>query len=307
MQTTTNTLMAKSDYETRVKFRNYLKACRQVVIGRDKEITIAGAAILAKANFMLLGTPGEGKSFMSATLINNVKGVNTFFTQCSPETDMDAIFGTPIFQELQNGRMVRNVQGSLADCHFAFIDEIGKANDSLHKSMFTALNERVFVNGTAGTKKLDLMCAIAASNEALSMETAGLNSRFHLKAICKALDDDQRFELLSRRNDEIRFVFPDELKLDLETIQKAQADCKALRLSEDILRKIVALGRILEVSSEPDSRKLEICVDLVKASCWLRLKNDPESQDLLILKYALWDSPEHAKDVEQIVEDVVKA
>lgn len=306
MQTTTRILPDKIDYDCRSKFRNYLKVCRQIVIGRDGEITVAGVAMLTKSNFMLLGTPGEGKSFMSSTLINNIKDANTFFTQCSPETDMDSIFGTPIFQELQAGRMVRNLEGSLADCHLAFIDEIGKANDSLHKSMFTALNERVFVNGTAGTVKIPLISTIAASNEALPCETAGLNSRFHLKAICKPLDDEQRFELLTRRNEEIRFTFPDEFKLDLETIVAAQRYVKSMRLSEDIVRKIIAIGRVLEMSSQPDSRKLEMCVDIVKATAWLQMKSQPDNHDLLMLKYALWDSPEHADDVRKIIEELSK-
>lgn len=306
MQSNTNTLLEKSDAQCRIRFRNYLRVCREIVIGRNAEITVAGVALLTKSNFMLLGTPGEGKSFMSATFINNVNTVNTFFTQCSPETDMDAIFGTPIFHELQAGRMVRNLEGTLADCHIAFIDEIGKANDSLHKSMFTALNERVFVNGTGGTIKLPLISTIAASNEALSCETAGLNSRFHLKAICKALDDNQRFELLSRRNNDTRFEFPEDHKLNLEVILASQRSVKAMRLSEDLLRKIIAIGRVLEISSDPDSRKLEMCVDIVKATAWLQLKTQPDNQDLLMLKYALWDAPEHADDVRKIIEEIIE-
>lgn len=299
------TTLTKTDYEIRVKFRNYLKACQQIVIGRDKEITVAGIAMLSKANFMLLGKPGEGKSFMSATLINNIKGVKTFFTQCSPETDMDAIFGTPIFEELQLGRMVRNLNGSLADSHFAFIDEIGKANDALHKSMFTVLNERVFVNGTAGTIKCPLQMTIAASNEALSVETAGLNSRFHLKAICQPLDDEQRLELLTRRNEQISFSFPDELKLDLATLEAAQKAVKSIRLSKEMLMKIIAIGRVLEPTTEPDSRKLEICVDLVKASAYLRMRKEPDVKDLSILKYALWDVPEHYYEVDDVIKEFI--
>jgi MoxR-like ATPase len=298
--------LSKTDYELRTKIRNYIKCCRQIVIGRDKEINLTGIAMLARANIMLLGTPGEGKSFLASTMLDNMLNVNAFFTACSPETDMDAIFGTPIFQELQHGKMVRNLEGSLADCDIAFIDEIGKANDALHKSMFTALNERVFVNGTAGTVTLPLISTIAASNESLSLDTAGLNSRFHLKVICNRLDNEQRFELLSRRNNANRLIFPDELKISIADIRNANNYVKAIRLDDQLLRKIIAIAHILDMSSQPDSRKLELSVDLVKASCWLRMKTEPTIEDLNVLKYSLWDAPEHASEVESVIDEYLK-
>jgi MoxR-like ATPase len=299
--------LSKTDYELRTKIRKYLQVCRQIVIGRDKEINLAGMGFIARANIMLLGTPGEGKSYLASTMLDNLIDAKTFFTACSPETDMDAIFGTPIFQELQHGKMVRNLEGSLADCDIAFIDEIGKANDALHKSMFTALNERVFVNGTAGTVKLPLISTIAASNEALSLDTAGLNSRFHLKAICNRLDNEQRFELLSRRNNATKLIFPDELKISVDDIRNANNYVKAIRLNEQLLRKIIAIAHILDMSSQPDSRKLELSVDLVKASCWLRMKTEPTIEDLNVLKYSLWDAPEHAPEVESVINDYLQS
>ena len=123
------TSMTQSDHDLRRKFISYLMAVRQIVIGRDKETTVLGVAVLAKANVMLLGRPGEGKSFLASTFMNNIKHgttsdsrIKTFFTACSPETDMDAIFGTPIFADLQEGRVRRNTENTLADAHFAFID-----------------------------------------------------------------------------------------------------------------------------------------------------------------------------------------
>lgn len=303
----TKTQMTQSDYDTRKKFIKYMSACREIVIGRDKVISVATVGLIARANLMLLGRPGEGKSFLCSTMLENITSAKTFFTACSPETDMDAIFGTPVFEDLQHGRVKRNVTNTLADCHFAFIDEIGKASDSLHKSMFTALNERVFVNGTAGMMRLPLISTIAATNEALSSETAGLNSRFHLKAICHRLNQQERIELLTRRAEGRHLAIPDDIKLSLDDIKQSHLDMKRIKVPANIIAILVQLGETLELTTEPDSRKLEICIDLIKGSAYLRMKTECTLEDMEILKYALWDAPEHEPHVSTMVKDILDA
>jgi MoxR-like ATPase len=278
----------------------FLKVCHTVVIGRDKEINMAMCALLSQSNLMLLGSPGEGKSFMAHTFRNNIVGAKSFFKQLSPETDMDEIFGSPKFDDMQAGRIRRNIEDTLVDSDIAFLDEIGKANSALRESMFTVLNERMFVNGTQPIKT-PLMTCIAAANE-VNTDSAGFNSRFHIKLICNKLTSPERFELLSRRAKNIKMVFPDEAKLDIAVVKEAQRRIKSVIIPDHVIEKIIVCGELLNLSSDPDSRKLEMSIDVIKASVYLQKRTEATVKDLNILKNILWDDPNHYTDVSSIVD-----
>ncbi|MGG6264205.1 AAA family ATPase [Leptolyngbya sp. AN03gr2] len=302
MATSTSTRkvsLTKTDAELRTKVVNYARCVDRIVIGRTNEITILMVALLTRSNILMLGPAGEGKSMLASTLINNITGVKTFFKALSPGTDEDEVFGTLIYAEMQAGRVRRNLESTLADCHLAFIDEIYKGSDDLHKSLFTVLNERVYVNGTEKVE-IPLISMIAASNE-IHNNIQGFNSRFPLKLQCDRLTAPQRKEMMQRRNKRIVLTMPEEYKIDLETVQLAQAAIRQMELPEELIDLMVSLGEILALNVDVDSRSLDQYMDFVKAYTWLDYATVPEIRHLKVGAYALWQHPEQRRCVKEAI------
>lgn len=305
MSSATRIALPKSEFELRKKVVNYGKCCDQVVIGRTVEITVLLAALLTRSNVLMLGVPGEGKTFLGRTVQDNLKGVETFFKALSPETDMDEVFGAPMYEEMQRGKIRRNLVGTLGTAHVALIDEIGKGNTALHQGLFSVLNERKFINGTEEVE-LPLFTVFATSNEVRD-DSAGFLSRFHLKMQCDRLTPQQRLDLLNRRDSGKRLTIPEQYRLDLEDIQKAQASVRKMRLSESLCQSLVNLGEVLLMHIDIDSRMLEMCVDLVKAYAWLSYAAEPNLDHLKICTFALWEHPEQQRYVSEAINTLLRS
>lgn len=264
----------------------------------ERATVIDGAlcATLASQHVLLLGPPGTAKSALIRALAQSLGG--TYFERLLTRfSTPEELFGPISLKALEQDQFTRVTAGTLPEAHFAFIDEVFKANSSILNSLLTLMNERLFHNGGAPLH-CPLVSLFGASNE--MPEGHELDAVFDRFAL--------RFEvhyLMSQRN--LRAVLTDASPqpppaLDLATLQQLQADVAAVRLTDDTLDALINIRE--ECRSEgivASDRRWKSSLKLVQAAAYLTGAAETAPEDLTLLVDSLWREPKERPKVARIV------
>src|SRR4051794_969111 len=108
-----------------------------VLIERNDAVRAALVALVAGQNMALLGPPGCGKSLVVTELARRIRdnnpagaggGLSCFTLLMTKYTDPDEVFGPVSLTALKNDQRKRTTTHKLPETHFAFLDEVFKAN-----------------------------------------------------------------------------------------------------------------------------------------------------------------------------------
>lgn len=156
--------------------------CRRVV-NREEVVEQAFCALVTGEHLLLQSRTGVGKSLLAEQIFCLFSGARVFRVQASKEQQPDTYFGALDIEELKHGRIVHNIEGSIVDCEFAFIDEIFDANDFTLRALLSVLNERQLMRGVQNVPA-KLHTVIAATNYLrVSDITEAILDRFLYKAV----------------------------------------------------------------------------------------------------------------------------
>jgi len=285
------------------------------LVEREGTLKAALLAVLAGENLLLVGPPGTAKSLIarnvSQCLAHDGGGEQAgkyFEYLLTKFSTPEEIFGPLSISELKADRFKRNTAGYLPSVRMAFLDEIFKASSSILNALLTILNERLYHNG-AEAQDIPLLSLIAASNELPTgqEELDALYDRFLVRSFVdyvsagnlpRLLDKPgSRPEIIALSNPELTAIRQAADTVDLpadivSAIQKIWAGHKQLfkedrreNLSDRRLKKAVGL---LRISAASNGRQV---VDL---------------SDLFLLKDCLWNHPDNALKVRELVMSILR-
>ena len=184
----------------------------------------------------------------------------------------------------------------------AFLDEVFKASSSILNALLTVLNERIFHNGTERSN-IPLLSIIAASNELPRQgELNALYDRFLLRKQFDYVANDKLTSLLSSR--QISEALTPLTKQQLEQIQQ---QAEQVVLPDDILElfaEIVRQHRDLfkdDLNESLSDRRLIKAMGLLRVSAATNDRSYVDLSDLLVLKDCLWNEPDNANKVKQLL------
>ncbi|HET6400758.1 MAG TPA: AAA family ATPase [Candidatus Kapabacteria bacterium] len=153
------------------------------VVNREEVIEQIFLAMLIGEHVLLESRTGVGKTLLAEQVFRMFEGARTFKVQASKEQQPDTYFGGLLLEELKQGRLIHNTQGSLVESEFGFIDEIFDANDYTLRALLSLLNERELIRGVQRMQS-SVHTVIAATNYLrLSEITDALLDRFLFKAL----------------------------------------------------------------------------------------------------------------------------
>ncbi|MFO8005347.1 AAA family ATPase [Thioalkalivibrio sp.] len=288
--------------EIKEKFEKFENEMKSFFKERDELIHGTVLALLSRNHIYVVGPPGTAKSMIVRYTSDCVKGANYWERLFTRYTVPDEVFGPVKLSKLKEDKFERKTETSLPNAHFAFIDEIFKANSSILNSLLTILNERLYHNdGKAINVPLETM--MSASNELPEdrEELGALWDRFLLKYRVKDVQGSKNFKsLMDTENPNI------DVELSLDEIHKAQEEIKKVELSEEVLNMIVEIRNILKADGIiPSTRRFREAMSVVKAQAWFDGRQKAHVRDLQVLSHILWDDLDHIHIVREKIMDLV--
>lgn len=119
------------------------------LIERTEVVDALKLCVLSGRHLIMEGQHGLAKSMVAHEFFRRISGEATLFDlQFLKSTPADEVFG-PMDARLYREKAIyrHNTAGMLPEAHFALLDEVYRASDSLLPSLLRILNEGYFMNG----------------------------------------------------------------------------------------------------------------------------------------------------------------
>ncbi|WP_047981732.1 AAA family ATPase [Ornithinibacillus contaminans] len=266
---------------------------------REGEIEALLTAIVARQHVLLIGSAGTGKSALSAELQNIITGSNYFQWLLTRFSTPEELFGVLNLKDLEQGVYKRNTSGKLPESHFAFLDEIFKANSAILNSLLTLINERLFYNNGTPSKS-PLMSIIGSSNE-YPEEGEGLEAlfdRFLLRFEVNYIKDENNFiDMLKGNGQEIETP-----SITLDELAQAQFVSDTINIPDEVYFTLAEIRRYLQNEGvRPSDRRFKQSLSLLRAKAYIEGRQEVVINDIMLLKNALWETVDQKDITVQIV------
>jgi MoxR-like ATPase len=277
-------------------FTEAFSPLKQELVDRLDEIEAIKLCILTKQHLLLEGLWGTAKSLLASKAFSRIGGdVVIFRHQFMKETQVDEVYG-PMNSEKYRQEAVweYNTKGKLPEAHFAFLDEVYRASDSLLPSMMSILNERIFHNG-GEVISCPLITAVGTSNQVTeSADLEAFHDRWLIRLKVKPLASSaSRLTMLSLFLDGL--VAGDKKTLvSLEELEILQRAVLEVRLPVEILSLFeeVASTYCRNTQAYISDRRLCLALRLIQAG--VLLYDNPAKPDPSVIgcaRFALVQKP----------------
>lgn len=276
-------------------------------------MSMALLAAIAGESVFLLGPPGTAKSMVARRLKLVFKDAKAFEYLMSRFSTPDEIFGPVSISKLKNeDRYERLVDGYLPDAEIVFLDEIWKAGPSIQNALLTAINERIYKNGSE-TLKLPMKALIAASNE-LPAEDEGLEAlwdRFLVRIVSNCISSEATFYKMVREKSNADPVVPEQLQITEELFRSWQFSIDNVGIPDEICHVVTAIRKsIKEEMKDEDFSPMDYYISdrrwkktfhLMQTSAWLNDRKTVEFTDCLLMIHCLWNKTQTIPRILEIV------
>ena len=278
-----------------------LKKMNEGIWEKEQIIALSLLCSVAGESIFLLGPPGTAKSLVARRLKEIFKDKISFEYLMSRFSTPDEIFGPVSISKLKNEDVYeRRTEGYLPSATIVFLDEIWKAGPAIQNALLTAINEKIYQNGTE-TIHLPMKGLIAASNE-LPKEDEGLEAlwdRFLVRVVSNCISNEKTFYKMLQQRQLAAVNISEDLCITNEKYETWQRQIESIEIPETILKMITLVrGGLKEISKGENvapfdyyisDRRWKKIVHLLQASAFLNDRSCIDLSDLYLLVHTLWN------------------
>ncbi|MFH1621196.1 MAG: AAA family ATPase [Patescibacteria group bacterium] len=283
-------------------------------IGRGDVVRATWLALVSGRPAFFLGPPGVDKTGTVQDLARRVDGA-VFFDALMPtlvSVEQLLVESTSIEESstADGGKSIRtrDTLGRAAGAHLLFADEIWKAEPRVLQTVLDlAKGDGVRHEGTQ--VKTPLKAFLAASNELPDSEgnLGAVWSRMTIRVVVKELDRKGKTALVKARLAKVRGMSAKASgsdKLTLAEVDDLRAARSRIEISDEIVEIVLDIVEQLRDENSgtfdwawADDRRFGRVFDVMQANALLDGRTRVGKQDLAVLEWLLWDSPEQIPTV----------
>lgn len=276
------------------------------LIERERIIRIMLLAMFSKQHVFLIGDPGVGKTYLTEIISSAISDAKYFDFLVAHDTTQEELLGC-LVRDNASGKVRREIEGTILDSHFVFLDEMFKGQSILLNSFLGIMNERVYKMGNAGTIKVPLVSLFGASNEfpsgnALLPYDDRLIFRYEIKRIVEV-------------HNYIRYINGDfDMSKKLSNTFTLNDIEYASVMSQNIKFNDLQQGMLIAIKSKLRGDKLEIsdrkmgpkfAISVFKMSAFLNGRDSIDFSDLLLLLHMAWRDYDDKARAESAIIDTI--
>lgn len=288
---------------------NAIKAeLKQQFFERDEAIDGIWLGILINQHTFMLGPPGTSKTYLTRECFGRILNKTYFEATLAKDRPAEAILGPLDIPALRDqGHYHRKTKGFLPESDYGMLDEIGKMPSTLGHNLLTILNERKLdqVNGGRSTIDVPLRSVVGGSNELPTDENtdaAALWDRMVVRLVVEDIQDVDNFIRLMDVGAE-----PPANPTTIEFADLTDAVDNVIphiKVPRDVLDALAKLRNELRDSAMeiiPSSRRWRQARPLLLANAFLDGRSEVTTDDIAVLRFALWEVPQQINTVERLV------
>lgn len=283
---------------------------------RDEAIRLGLLAAVAGESMFLLGPPGVGKSLVARRLQQAFHDASVFSYLMGRFSTPDEVFGPLSIRKLRDDdKYERTTDNYLPSADVVFLDEIWKASPPIQNALLTALNERLFRNGTREVQ-LPLKVFIGASNELPEdpQESAAFWDRFLIRLVVEPVEGQESFRaLIQETGDVYRDVVPERDRLTDDELAQLREHSRGVMLSDRVLELIDAIRERLASGDDDNAsiyvsdRRWKKIANVLRAAAALHGRDTVEPLDCALIGHCAWSAEDDRDFVDRVVHEEMAA
>lgn len=262
-----------------------------VLVERSKAVTAIIYGMLTEQHVMLEGVPGVAKSMLASSVFGSISDATVFEKQFMKGTRVEEIFGPLNLARYQKESIwEHNTKGKLPSAHFAYLDEVYRASDSLLPACLGILNERRFENGDV-IVKCPLICAIGTTNfTTVSEELIAFNDRWTIWVGVESLSAiNSRIKMLNGFLGRLTSDATVKSFLSLSDLQYAIKEIKTIEADKEVTAAYATLCSTLAKSLNLtiSDRRFCLAFRIAQAAAYMRGLDVVDAEALAETAYGL--------------------
>lgn len=285
------------------------------ILEREQVTRGISIAMINRENILLCGPPGIAKTTQVRLVALHIAGGRHFFTQLTPFSTVDDIYGPVDINAYKTGVHRRVSAGMLQEAHIAIVDEIYNGNDAVLKALMGPMNEGIYAErGTFEVLPLrTLMGTTNSVPKSDELEEKGLlafHDRWLFRFQLEEIREDRNF-LRMLRTPDIDFAQyqpdPDSC-LTVEELDFLCAEADQVRVPSAVYDELLGVRDQMLAAHIPCSpRRWKQIRRALQTAALLDNRSDVQTSDLALLRHMLWSHPDEVPVVEHILERYLAA